>query len=135
MTREIKFRSWAGEEMSSGYTLDAISEYGRDWFIESQSIMQFTGLHDKNGVEIYEGDILFVNGWEEYKNCKPKPKKEEVQGVYVVRLEIGHWGLATEWEHIKGYECSTHIMGDTEGNAEHLEVIGNIYQNKDLLNI
>lgn len=59
--RELKFRAWDGEQMVSP---DHIDREGRGWWREnsiptsSTDLMQYTGLKDKNGREIYEGDIL-----------------------------------------------------------------------------
>lgn len=58
--REIKFRCWNGEDMISP---DYITRDGRGCWTEnsiptsSDKLMQFTGLLDKNGKEIYEGDV------------------------------------------------------------------------------
>jgi hypothetical protein len=59
--RPIKFRVWNGEDMISP---DRIDRDGTAWWKEnsiptcSKELMQFTGLLDKNGVEIWEGDVL-----------------------------------------------------------------------------
>lgn len=58
MNREIKFRVWDNVDyMSSPFTLKDIQDK-KIQFTSDYIIMQFTGLTDKNGKDIYEGDIV-----------------------------------------------------------------------------
>jgi uncharacterized phage protein (TIGR01671 family) len=66
MSRELKFRAWDGKQMHENVSIvdgEAIKYgyHGTAWINDAKAgiPMQYTGLHDKNGKEIYEGDFLF----------------------------------------------------------------------------
>ena len=72
MSRELKFRAWAEGDM---HFMPLEGLYGMtrlfgflDTCVDNPKIMQFTGLLDKNGVEIYFDDVLrFSDKWEWYR--------------------------------------------------------------------
>lgn len=139
MTREIKFRAWDKfkNEMVQNVTVlapvygpSAESRYtGGEIYISQKSdynIMQYTGLKDKNGKEIYELDIIktiYKNGYSlsevcfgDYDNGIHYDGEESGNGWYVKER-------STIWKDI-----SIQAFRQTIG-----EIIGNIYENPELL--
>ena len=122
--REIKFRAWDKEEQEmldwdKFFNLDIaqVFESKGSWGVYP---MQYTGLKDKNGTEIYDGDYIrysmrTINGSIYTHVCR------------VFQHESGTW-------RIEGYHEDNHSY-ETKGTvyAAHLicEVIGNIYENPE----
>ena len=122
--REIKFRTWNDKTstMTAPFSAEDIrnDEHYANW--ESfESLMQFTGLKDKNGKEIYEGDIVKMvldKIIPRYAICEVK-WRDEYTGI-----NFSHVRLENVINPGEGWSMSTH---DT------WEVIGNIYENAELL--
>ena len=91
-------------------------DQGLGTFIDENSIGQYTGLKDKNGVKIYEGDI--VSAWSEGICAK---------GVVTKRVD-GLWIIKPSWQNNKLWGICPNKKGFSE-----VEVIGNIYENPELL--
>jgi len=120
--REIKFRAWDGEEMlpdvvpMSNTEILTVSPLGVDYRMDKvKAIMQYTGLKDSKGVEIYEGDIVNASWQDDYGG-------ESCLGVEV-KYEESQGGFAP----FANSPFDNRIYED-------IEVIGNIYENKELLN-
>ncbi len=80
------------------------------------NLLQFTGLHDKNGREIFEGDI--IRGRTEYSNDDGSTAFEEIETGKVVWLERE-----------ARFACR---VSDFYNNPSAVEIIGNIYENPEL---
>lgn len=88
-------------------------------------LMQSTGLTDKNGVEIFEGDIVKMHYfYEDGSSGAVREAEKEIIGV----VGIDVLGTYTECEGYKYY-----WLNYLELPEEELEVIGNIYENSELL--
>ena len=87
------------------------------WFkVSSETICQFTGLFDKNGKKIWENDILMAHLDESYTED--------------VTYETVEWNVAGWVTHEAGSTDREYL---DEFDLEHFEVVGNIFDNKELL--
>lgn len=116
--RQIKFRSWDGKNMWN----DVMVYSGSEWNSLTDTpvpnvLMQFTSLTDKNGKEIYEGDILKVQD--------PYNENWSTNGAEVIfsNAYVGGW-----------------VISDSSGRnlnlgsrQSRLQIIGNVHENPELL--
>lgn len=125
--RQIKFRCWTGKwfitddfyispegwvgEMTSTGTYNSFDyiEWKKDWIVQ-----QFTGLYDLKGTAIYEGDI--VQYTQHLFNIPPEKFPTKIKEV--------KW---LDWE------CKWSLLETNAGESD-FAVIGNIYENPELLN-
>lgn len=132
MNREIKFRGknkdigWVEgqvaydlnedtyiiREVEQDYGLEETMLFATTWYrVDKETIGQYIGLCDKNGKEIYKGDILKSIRWNDIYLVK-----QIGTAYYLCRKGKNRFNKITTWN-----------------NAEKSEVIGNIYDNSELL--
>lgn len=124
-----KFRAYDGGSLSRMYQPDEVMVGGGNiWIIDEDSVagdwivnndlhlMQSTGLKDKNGQEIFEGDVV------RQVRIQPTIENEIITGV-VTMLE-GSWLIVNDNE-----QLASDLWSETDEN----EIIGNIYKNLELL--
>ena len=130
MSKEIKFRAWDKETGKMHYQINkprtdenindeliiqfdctGYSARTKNKYIGSDCLMQYTGLKDKNGKEIFEGDVVFSESNQYYK------QDEIVWDCYDMGWDIGKkdsWKLRSPM-------------------SSKTEIVGNIYENPELI--
>ena len=112
-------RAWISSEKTDSQRLRSISNTDAIWRsieIIPETLRQFTGLYDKNGKKIWENDILMAHFDESY------PEDATYEAV--------EWNVAGWVTHETGSVDRQYL---DEFDLEHFEVVGNIFDNKELL--
>jgi uncharacterized phage protein (TIGR01671 family) len=146
MNRQIKFRAWDGEKMiDTGMLHDTVRGGYEMWDgDEYHPLMQFTGLKDKGGREIYEGDILLYPDTEsEYVDVgvgELKVAETAVNNFYPVEFRNGEFGVEVRDGEVFSFASESSPVWTSLRNLfedyvdpKECEIIGNIHENPDLL--
>jgi len=132
MTREIKFRAWDGREIIKDWFVIEKSSAGNGVLVPATmsrmaiEVMQSTGMTDKNGVLIYEGDIVKAHYFYFDGNF-------DADGEIIGEIMIGADGVWIDNKKKFEENKSMFVRDTTHYEEPCLEIIGNIYENGDLL--
>jgi len=142
MNREIKFRAWDEKNkiMHNNFQFIKSGNEGNDWivflsdkqpdfetamknpyFSQQLKIMQYTGIKDKNGTEIYEGDIIVVRSLHDsniFDEVWDNEKQLAIPQIVRVSATPPH---------------SFVMPSDSSWNPGYWEVIGNKFDNPELM--
>lgn len=125
MKREIKFRAFDGEIMLY-YEPQTTEEYEQEWvdfFFKRCYVMQFTGMEDKNGVNVYEDDICSFHFFENY----------DMSVEDYVPCDIYHIGIVKYSDYSFIFKTKDYSPNLKNYCIDTVEVLGNIYQNIELI--
>jgi len=138
----IEDKSWDNPALLEVWDNSGVLKHLYDHNDEKSVVQQFTGLLDKNGKEIYEGDII-KRTMEVGPHCSyPDFKLSDAQKVGFGEVK---WGSYSDGEYADAIDC---YMFDNDSLSELIyrtkrayqqyirtyEVVGNIFENADLLN-
>lgn len=110
---------------------------GTFYHVDPDSVSQYTGMMDKDGLEIYEGDIMRFTYWWYDENEEAEGK---LTGRIVYRCKsmsfLVNGGKNKQWRWFNGHEFGDEYLtslSELMFNVDDFHVIGNIYENPELL--
>lgn len=142
MTREIEFRGYDesiglwryGSLLVDGwltYICQIIQGKIVRWRVNPQSVGEFTGLRDKNDKKVFEGDILLWIRKNVYIDGRPI---QDFSDKCIIYYDNNKCGFRFRCKLDCGSCIGNLVFSDDRSKESYIEVIGNIYDNKELLN-
>jgi len=157
MKREIKFRAWQKNHKKlgrvRGITWNKLGEIEHvcfhngdncapvysnyyanheEWSLDCLELMQYTGLKDKNGKEIYEGDI--VRGFDNINKHTDPELAPHIEPTYTCgkHVEFIKGGFVLSSKKYPNGGCGN-LQTYRPNRSEFIEIIGNIHENPEFL--
>ena len=90
-----------------------------DWSFSDAEIMQYTGCRDKNGIEIYEGDVI----------------KDKYDKIWLVQWYVGAFVITNKIPDSDGQTSTYSHFSNVSNHHFYFEVIGNMWENPELLEV
>ena len=90
-----------------------------DWNFSDVEIMQYTGCRDKNGIEIYEGDVI----------------KDKYDKIWLVQWYVGAFVITNKIPDSDGQTSTYSHFSNVSNHHFYFEVIGNMWENPELLEV
>lgn len=90
-----------------------------DWNFSDVEIMQYTGCRDKNGIEIYEGDVI----------------KDKYDKIWLVQWYVGAFVITNKIPDSDGQTSTYSHFSNVSNHHFYFEVIGNMWNNPELLEV
>ena len=90
-----------------------------DWNFSDVEIMQYTGCRDKNGIEIYEGDVI----------------KDKYDKIWLVQWYVGAFVITNKIPDSDGQTTTYSHFSNVSNHHFYFEVIGNMWDNPELLEV
>lgn len=142
--REIKFRGYCDKDsewrfglyVSDGKHYEILTAIdgtdGKELYgspVDPETVCQFTGLKDCGGDEIYEGDVIEIRFFDDFSNdCVTVDYEEDDPSIYTAKV---HWDCAGYW--LFSEKDATWFFPQSLDDYANIKVIGNIYENPELL--
>ena len=132
MNREIKFRTWDKRVMKYSFAHSEVECDDHGVLCGPEHLMQYTGLKDKNGKEIYGNDVVTFQYAHEEQQSNDWVMCTSIAVIQWSEYNLG-FKLYDTGESGRSFDIDTQGFGRGEVDVNTIRIIGNVYENPKLL--